>query len=666
MARMAARDGWLDDRRARTLAALCDTFVASVRPPDVEADDPTGFWARTASDLGAPAAVARRLGVVATDEDRDGIGRLLDLLRLAGLTRLPQGAREGLVKALGAASADALAAFDALRALTMLEVYGRGTPGVANPMWAQLGYDGPPPAPPVERTGITPLAPPTDGLADGWELTCDVVVVGSGSGGGVIAGELAAAGRDVVVLEAGGHVEEDGFAPDELTALETTYWRGGVQLTDDGNVAVLAGATLGGGSTINWQNCVAPPAHVRQEWADEHGLKDLATDAFDAHLDAVRERIGATDACSDMNPSNAALRRAAEAHGWGWTTAQRNADPSTYSPDTAGHTGYGDRSGSKQGTLRTYLADAARAGGRIVTGCTVRAVTVRHGRATGVVGTWRSAGGREVEVTVQARHVVLAAGALETPAILLRSRLGGQAVGHHLRLHPVPIVSGFHDGPQRAWWGAPQTCIVTEFASRYEGGHGFLLETPHWHPGLSAATFPWRSARDHKLLMGRFAEVTTFIAVTRERGAGRVTLDDAGQALVTHPLDDPLDQRMLRDAVALMLRAHVAAGARTVVDLHPDRTVWRRGDDVEAAADRMATRTIGAGGRVMFSAHQMGSARLGDDAATSVGTPEGHLHDVANVWIGDTSAFPTAVGSNPMLTCMALARRTAHALLAAD
>jgi choline dehydrogenase-like flavoprotein len=107
-------------------------------------------------------------------------------------------------------------------------------------------------------------------------------VVGSGSGGGVIAGELAANGLDVVVLEAGGHHEEADFPADELTALRELYWRGGLNLTVDGNVAILAGATLGGGSTINWQNCVRPPDHVREQWAQEHGLEGLDGADFDA------------------------------------------------------------------------------------------------------------------------------------------------------------------------------------------------------------------------------------------------------------------------------------------------------------------------------------------------------------------------------------------------
>ena len=112
-----------------------------------------------------------------------------------------------------------------------------------------------------------------------------------------------------------------------------------------------------------------------------------------------------------------------------------------------------------------------------------------------------------------------------------------------------------------------------------------------------------------------------------------------------------------------MVRLHAAAGARVIVDLAPGRLLWRRGEDVEAFADRVAAVPLGAEGRPMFSAHQMGSARMGTDPRTSVANPDGRLHDVEGVWIGDASAFPTAVGSNPMVTVMALADRTATRIL---
>lgn len=116
-----------------------------------------------------------------------------------------------------------------------------------------------------------------------------------------------------------------------------------------------------------------------------------------------------------------------------------------------------------------------------------------------------------------------------------------------------------------------------------------------------------------------------------------------------------------------MARMHEAAGALEIVDLSPGLPTWHRGEALEPWVAQVQGLPMGAavGGRPLFSAHQMGSARMGTDPSSSVADPEGQLHDVRGVWIGDTSAFPTSVGSNPMLTCMALAHRTAEAILAA-
>jgi choline dehydrogenase-like flavoprotein len=650
----------LTSRRARVLASLCDTFVPAVEPPAAETDDPTGFWSRRATDLGVDRAVGAYVVEALDPHDRDGMLRLLDLLAACGLTRLPAGARERLVRGLRRLSPEIADGLDAYRSLTMLEFYGSSTAGTRNPNWEQLGYPGPPDVEPPPGRLATYVPPPGDDL----ELDTDVCVIGSGSGGGVVAGEVAAAGLDVVVLEAGGHLEGADLPVDEAAALRTMYWRG-APATADGNVTLLAGATLGGGSTVNWMNCVQPPASIRETWAREHGLEGLDGGAFDKHLDAVLARISSTTEASDLNGPNDRLRAGAAGLGWDWRITARNADLERYDPVSAGHVGFGDRSGSKQGTLVTYLRDAVEIGARVMPNCRADRVLLRDGRAAGVEATLHDGAGGTRRVRVRARHVVVAAGALETPALLLRSGLGGPAVGHHLRLHPVPNLAGFYREATRAWWGAPQTVIVDEHREAVDG-HGYLVETPHLHPGIGATALPWRSGRDHKLLLGRSSELASFIAVTRDHGGGRVTLDEQGEAVVAYPLQDELDLRVLRHALGSLVRLHVEAGAHAVVDLHPSRPLWRHGDDVDGFVEHLRGLAFGRGARRLFSAHQMGSARMGVDPQRSVADPDGQLHDAPGVWIGDTSAFPTAVGSNPMLTCMALARRTAHALVATE
>lgn len=653
-------EGWTEGRR-RTLAALCDTFIPAVAPPAVEADDPTGFWRRAASDLDVGRQVMAILDRDVAPDDRDGMLKLLDVLRSAGLTRLPQAGREGLVKALRRTSDDVARGLDGYRDAAMFVFYGAPDDDGTNPNWAQLGYPGPPA---VDDAARRPHRLTSEPVTTATTLGCDVVVVGSGSGGGVVAGELARAGRDVVIVEAGGHLEDADFLPYELPAYRQLYWRGGFTPTDDGNVTVVAGATLGGGSTVNWTNCVRTPDRLRTQWAREHGIDGLDGREFDDHLDAVMARVGATPTVSDPNGPNARLEEAAAKLGWSAHRTARNTDPQRYDPASAGHVGFGDRTGSKQGTLKTYLEDAQEAGARLLTRAAVRRIVVEHGRAAGVEGRVRTADGREVPFTISARQVVVAGGALETPALLLRSGIGGPAVGRYLRLHPVPAITGFYREPQDAWWGAPQTVLVDEFSDPADG-YGFLVETPHFGLGLTAASIPWRGGRDHKVIMGRGAHAASFIAVTRDHGSGRVTIDDAGEAVLTYPIDDARDLATLRKALEVMVRLHAAAGAEVQLDLHPSRPVLRPGQSLEAWIGRLLDLGFGARARPLFSAHQMGTARMGTDPATSVADPDGQLHDVPGVWIGDTSAFPTAAGVNPMITCMALARRTAVRVAAA-
>lgn len=171
---------------------------------------------------------------------------------------------------------------------------------------------------------------------------------------------------------------------------------------------------------------------------------------------------------------------------------------------------------------------------------------------------------------------------------------------------------------------------------------------------------PWRSSREHKTHMTDLPRSASFIAIVRDRGHGSVTLDANGESVHRYALNDALDLEHLARATRELSRLHEAAGAESILgvvgqDLHE----YRRGDSLTAFVDRLSNAPYGAAGRAVFSAHQMGSARMGIDPAHSVAQPSGELHDTRGVWIGDTSAFPTAPGVNPVITCMALAARTA-------
>jgi choline dehydrogenase-like flavoprotein len=646
------------ERRA-VLEAVCDTVVPALERPD----DPEGFWARSAGDVGAPAALEALLEL-RPPEEQLGIDELLDGLAQSGFLSSSRRSREQILRNIAALTPAAAAGIQALTGLTLFLTYGAPDPVTGgNPFWSVFAYPGAGvvPAPEAPRA-ITPLVPEGDEL----KLDADAVVIGSGAGGGVIAASLAEAGLEVVVLEASGYYDETQFNGYELWAYQNMYWRGGPQPTADLNMTLQAGATLGGGTTINWTNCLRTRPWVREQWAREHGLTGVDGPEFDTHLDAVFERLSVNDRCSDLNGTQQRMKAGAEALGWSFRTILRNIDESRYDPASAGYIGFGDRSGAKQTTTRTYLADAAGRGAEFVVDCFVDRILTEGGRASGVEGTYFDpATGRRAHVSVRAPRVVVAAGSLESPALLLRSGIGGPATGQNLHLHPCTAVFGSYGEDQRAWWGAPQAGLVDEFAA-VEDDHGFLLEATQYALGIGASALPFTTGEEHKELMHRFRYGATFIGLVRDRGVGQVTVDADGQAVPWYSISDELDVRNSKRAIEAQIRLHHAGGAGEIMPLATGMPRWRPGDDLERFIERCQRIPLRAGGYRLFSAHQMGTCRMGKDSATSVAGPEGELHDTPGVWIGDASAFPTSSGTNPMITIMALARRTGEAIKASS
>ncbi|TMM11230.1 MAG: oxidoreductase [Actinobacteria bacterium] len=646
----------LDEGRRAALTAFCDTIVPSIeREPD-----PDGLWALSATALGVPAGVEELIAGIPDEVIQGGLLELLDVLGSQSIATAPsQASREQIVRNLELASPDAAAGIAALTSMTLFLHYGAPDPETGqNPNWKAFGYPGPASPPPQVEKAIEPVVP-----EPGAVLEADVCVVGSGSGGGVIAGTLAQRGLKVVVLEASGYYNESDFSQLELKAYQEMYWRGGPAPTADGNVTLQAGAALGGGSVINWMNCLRTRDWVREQWATEFGLEGVDKPDYDRHLDVVLERMGATDQASDFNGPHQRLREGCEALGWHFGTIVRNADLSKYAPETAGYLGFGDQSGSKQSNDKTWLLDAARNDAEMLVRTRAMRVIVDGGRAAGIEAVYVGEDGTEQRpVTVRAKHVVVACGALESPAVLLRSRIGGPAVGNYLRLHPANATIGVYSEDQQAWWGAPQTGLSHEFENPDGSGYGFLIEGAQYAPAIGASAVPWTSAADHKERMSDFKYGATLISLSRDRGHGRVEIDGSGESVPWYSIEDPDDIRRLRHGVEAQARLHHAAGAKAIYSLAAGLPRWRYGDDFQAFVERCWRVPQRAGGQRLFSAHQMGTCRMGNDPKTSVANPWGELHDVPGVWIGDGSAFPTPSGTNPMVSIMALAHRTAEAI----
>jgi choline dehydrogenase-like flavoprotein len=420
---------------------------------------------------------------------------------------------------------------------------------------------------------------------------------------------------------------------------------------------------------------------VRAEWARRFGLGVMADGAFDAALDHVWADVRARPMPDDaQSPNNRLLLDGARALGWRVRALDLNARGCVRS----GYCGQGCRYDAKQGTLLTYVPRALAAGAAVYADAEVERVTplgpgaltdprglsgpksrppVKRVRA---VVRDRDTGRARGTLTVDAPYVVLAGGAVGTPALLQRSGLGGGGVGRYLRLHPTTGVSAFYDREIGAGAGVPMTSICDEFTSAGANGYGFWVETPPLHPSLAGLASGFGQA--HAERTRRYPSTGTLIALVRD-GAdldasnGTVTVDRRGRTHVRYRLG-AADARHLREGIAACARLHLAAGAREAHTLHTDPVVVRTEGDVA----EVLRRSVAPNDVTVFSAHVNGTCRLGADPRTSGAASEaerlGERHGAAGVYVADGSLLPTGLGVNPQATIMALAHLVADGLVA--
>ena len=461
----------------------------------------------------------------------------------------------------------------------------------------------------------------------------DVVVVGSGAGGGVIAGELAQRGRDVLLLECGPHLRAPDFTRFEAKAAHDLFWPLRFAPLENGElVTFLAGRCVGGTTTINTK--VAFRAHERDvaKWHPASGLTSdgrtpFSVSELEPYYDHVERVLGVRER-SDWEKSVRTVEPGFRALGAELEAVNAYTDANCTS---CGSCIQGCASNAGKSTMNTYIADAvARGTLDLRANTTVERVLVEGGEATGVELV-DDTGERR---TVRAGAVVVAAGALNTPQLLLRSGLESPAVGRHLGLHPVRLVYGLFDEPQDAHMVYPISAHCLKHQHDEDGG--FVIEAttiqdpvafattigdedgPFWGPRLVEA-------------MRRFRHWIGFLAMANDDNNSSVSVGEDGEERIAVDLQ-PVE------------RERVDAGLRFSREV------------LEAAG---ATQVCWTG---LTSTHAQGSCRMGDDPARSVVDRNGESHEVKRLFVGDGSLVPRTLSVNPSLTIMALATRLAEHL----
>jgi choline dehydrogenase-like flavoprotein len=519
--------------------------------------------------------------------------------------------------------------------------------------------------------------PIREGLARGWkvteaarlerdvELEADVAIVGTGAGGGVTAEILAAAGLAVVLVEEGPLKSSTDFRMLEAQAYPQLYQESAARKTLDKAISILQGRCVGGSTTVNWTSSFRTPDATLAYWGERFGLADLSPAALAPWFERMERRLSVGPWTVAPNENNAALARGAAKLGIPTAGIPRNVKACW----NIGYCGMGCPTNAKQSMLVTAIPAALDRGARLVASARAERLAVARGRAValhcaaldsrGVLATGR-------RVRIRARHYVLAAGGIGTPALLLRSGVPDphRVLGRRTFLHPTVISASVMPQPVEAYAGAPQSIYSDHFLDNaaIDGPIGFKLEAPPLHPVLFGMTYQGIGTA-HADGMKAFAHTQVLLALLRDgfhpaSSGGIVGLRADGSPVLAYPLT-PFVWDGVRRALLAMAELQFAAGATTVVPVHERAGAYRSWAEARTAIaelplEPLLTRVV--------SAHVMGGCGMADAPERGVIDGRGRHFQLENVSVHDGSVFPTSLGANPQLSIYALTARNATSL----
>jgi choline dehydrogenase-like flavoprotein len=379
------------------------------------------------------------------------------------------------------------------------------------------------------------------------------------------------------------------------------------------------------------------------------------------------------------NPSNNILLEGARKLGWSAKAVPQNTGGNQH---YCGYCTFGCGACEKQGPVVSFLPDAAKAGAKFMEGFDVRRVlfeTVKGRKiATGVEGTWTSrdehagVAGEPLnrrKVIIKAKRVIISAGTMQSPLILLRSGLKSKHIGRNLRLHPVSFVGAIYDEEIRPWEGGILTAVVNEFENQDGKGHGTKLEAVTMMPTGWLSFLPWTGGVNYKLLAPRMKNMVGQFAIQRDTGSGRVCPDPTDGRCRFQYTPTKTDRKHIIEGTIAVAKINYIMGAREIFTTIPGTSTFHRPETPNASCegtgincpsfnawlDEVRRKGLPDPDTMFMSAHQMGSNRMAARAKNGVVDPKGRVWEVdEGLYIADASVFPSASGVNPMVTNMAI------------
>jgi len=493
---------------------------------------------------------------------------------------------------------------------------------------------------------------PEGSVVDGEKIASEIdeafdfVVIGTGAAGAVAAHRLAELGHSVAMVEEGPYVKTRDFQPNVIDAFRTLMRDAATQAIEGRSfIPLLQGRCVGGSTVVNSAIAWRMPEDVGDEWASRFGLaKIVDNESLAPHFDALEHEMNVQDVKEEALGKNnteflEALRRRGVDH-----HAMRR-----YAPDCEGSSRclQGCPTGAKKGMNVSYVPWALRLGARLYCSCRVERAHIEGNRATGVVA--KSKSGKRVFLRAK-KGVVVAASTIQTPNLLRRSGLRASAIGKHFMAHPGIGVAGVFDRPIRMDFGTTQGAET----AAYRATDRFKVETISMPPELLAARMPGAGTELMRKL-GEYPNIAVWGIQIRSEAEGVVKTGFGGRDKVVYSLTER-DMQSARKALEFVATLMLEQGAREIwPGVFGKPSAMKTVDEAKTLLDGpLDPRAYG-----FIATHFFGAARMGQDPRASVVSHDFETHEAKNLYVVDSSVFPTNLGVNPQHTMMAVARLAA-------
>jgi choline dehydrogenase-like flavoprotein len=491
-------------------------------------------------------------------------------------------------------------------------------------------------------------------------LSADVCIIGSGCGGATAARVLSEAGKHVIVLEEGGDFPAERFTQRDGEMYDQLYMERGGRASSDLSVSVLQGRVLGGGGIINACDVVPIPEGVLEHWSRRHGLSDFRPQAVEPYARLALEDLSAAPIPeAQVNRANRLLRAGTEALGLRGELMLHN---------RVGCAGMGTcligcPVDAKRNPRTVAIPAALAAGARFYVRARARRIEGASREIKQiVVRTLDERGYHERgELRVRAPIVIVAANAVASAELLLRSAIGNAHVGRHLMLQPQLPVTAVFDERVEAFRGIPQAYAVTEFEQHDDPKHGlwgFRIEAIMGTPGMVGSLLPF-SGFEGKSAMSLYDRIAASLLLVPDAPSGAVRIESDGRLRIDYVQREEHRAR-LRQAVREAARIYLAAGARRViVPTVPALVIESERDLARVAALELAPASA-----PLLSAHQQGSLRFSASSRDGALDPSGRVHGTRGIYVFDSSGFPSSASSHTMAPIITISRYLSARLLA--